>query len=154
MIDIILISILIRATGGLLVDIGMVTGTYFSVPFLITGDSTTAIQVTVIGSLLMSAAYFVFFWTVGGMTPGKALMGLHVVSRAGHRVSFGRSLVRLFGYWVSLLFYGLGFWWIAIDNWREGWHDKIARSTVIYAWDSHPSERSLSSLVGAPEDQP
>jgi uncharacterized RDD family membrane protein YckC len=77
-----------------------------------------------------------------------------VVTRGGGRVSFGRSVVRLLGYTVSTLLYGLGYLWIAVDNWREGWHDKIARTAVIYAWDANPSDRSLSSLVGAPEDPP
>jgi uncharacterized RDD family membrane protein YckC len=154
MIDVVVISILIRATGWMLVDIQMVTGATFSLPGLTTGDVSLPIQVTAIGGLIMSGAYFVFFWTVGGLTPGKALLGLHLVSRAGQRVSFGRAVVRLFGYSASLLLYGLGYWWIAIDNWREGWHDKIARTTVIYAWDARPSDRSLSSLVGVPEDRP
>jgi len=133
----------------------MVTGTYFYLPVLTPiGDVTASIQVTVIGGLLISGAYFVLFWTLGGLTPGKALMGLRMVTRDGRRLSLMRSAVRLFGYLVSLLLYGLGFWWIALDNWREGWHDKMARTAVIYAWDAHPSSRSLSSLVGAPEDPP
>jgi uncharacterized RDD family membrane protein YckC len=155
MIDVILISILIRATGWILDDIRMVTGTYFYLPALTSlADSTTPIQVTVIGGLLISAAYFLFFWTVAGVTPGKGLMGLRTVTRDGRRLSLMRSAVRLFGYLVSLLLYGLGYGWIAIDNWREGWHDKIARTAVIYAWHAHPSDRSLSNLAGAPEDLP
>jgi uncharacterized RDD family membrane protein YckC len=154
MIDVILISILIRAMAAILVDIRMVTGTYIYLPGLTTGDVTMPIEVTVIGGLLMSGAYFVFFWTVAGLTPGKALMGLRVVTRDGRHVSLGRALVRLFGYSLSFLIYGLGYWWIAIDNWREGWHDKIAGTAVIYAWDAHPSNLSLGSLVEAPEDSP
>ncbi len=155
MIDVILISILIRATGWILEDIQMVTGTYFYLPALTAiADVTVPIHVTVIGGLLMSGAYFVFFWTVAGVTIGKGLMGLRIVTRDGRGLSLVRSLVRLFGYSVSILLYGLGYWWIAVDNWREGWHDKMARTAVIYAWDAHPSARSPSSLLGAPEDPP
>jgi len=153
LIDVILVSISIRATGWILEDIRMVTGTYFYLPVLTpTGDLTTSIQVTVIGGLLISAAYFLFFWTLAGVTPGKGLMGLRIVTRGGRRLSLWRSAVRLFGYLVSLLLYGLGYWWIAVDNWREGWHDKMARTAVIYSWDAHPSDRSLTSLAGAPDD--
>jgi uncharacterized RDD family membrane protein YckC len=101
------------------------------------------------GGLLMSAAYFVFFWSVAGTTPGKAVMGLGVVTRDGRRLSLVRSMVRLFGYVLSTLLYGLGYLWIAIDNWREGWHDKIARTAVVYAWDAHPSDRSVANAVVA-----
>ncbi len=155
MIDVILISIAIRATGWILDDIRMVTGTYFYLPALTSlGDATAPIYVTVAGGLLMSAAYFVFFWTLAGVTPGKGLLGLRVITRDGRRLSLLRSLVRLLGYTLSTAIYGLGYLWIAIDNWREGWHDKIARTAVIYAWHAHASDRSLGGLVGAPEDQP
>ena len=42
--------------------------------------------------------------------------------------------------------------WIAIDNRREAWHDKIAKTAVIYAWDAFPSTRSLRSIIRASAD--
>ncbi|MFN2241977.1 MAG: hypothetical protein ACK2U2_06795, partial [Anaerolineae bacterium] len=56
------------------------------------------------------------------------------------------------GYWLSTLLYGLGYLWIAIDNRREAWHDKIARTAVIYAWDARPSTRSLGSVIRSAEE--
>jgi uncharacterized RDD family membrane protein YckC len=154
-IDVILISILIRATGWLLEDVRMVTGTYFALPGLTPASAGTAsIQVTVIGGLLMSAAYFLFFWALAGVTPGKGLMGLRVVTRDGRPLSLVRSAVRLFGYLVSLPLYAMGYWWIAIDNWREAWHDKRAKTAVLYTWDAHPSDRSLRNLMGGSKDLP
>ena len=148
----ILISIIVRGTGWLLEDIRIVTGASFNLPFLTSaGDGTAPIFVTVGGGLFMSAAYFVFFWRVAGITPGKALMGVRVVTRDGRGLSLARSTVRLFGYALSTLFYGLGYLWIAIDNRREAWHDKIARTAVVYAWDARPSDWFLSDAVGAPE---
>lgn len=133
----------------------MVTGWYPYLPAITsTSDIRTPIYVTVGGGLLISAVYFVFFWTLAGVTPGKALAGLRVVTRDGRHLSLVRSIIRLFGYWVSTLLYGLGYLWIAIDNRREAWHDKIARTAVIYAWDAHRSTRSLDSVVGAAEDPP
>ena len=153
LVDVILISIIVRGTGWLLEDIRIVTGATFNLPFLTSGgDGMAPIYVTVGGGLFMSAAYFVFFWTVAGITPGKALLGVRVVTRDGGRVSLVRSMIRLFGYTLSTLFYGLGYLWIAIDNRREAWHDKIARTAVIYAWDARPSDRSLVSAGGITED--
>jgi uncharacterized RDD family membrane protein YckC len=155
-IDVVFISILIRGTGWLLEDLRMATGTYLALPGLTpAGAGTTMpIQVTVVGGLVMSAAYFLFFWALAGVTPGKGLMGLRIVTRDGRPVSLLRSVIRLLGYLISLLFYALGYWWIAIDNWREAWHDKMARTAVIYTWDAHPSDRSLRNLMGASEDLP
>jgi uncharacterized RDD family membrane protein YckC len=152
-IDVIIVSIAIRAIEWLLQDLQMATGW---APLPMVGSSTAGsavpIFVTLGGGLLMSAVYFLFFWTVAGVTPGKGLMGLRVVRRDGSGLSFLRSLLRLFGYWLSTLLYGLGYLWIAIDNRREAWHDKIARTAVIYAWDARPSTRSLGSVIRSAED--
>jgi uncharacterized RDD family membrane protein YckC len=88
-------------------------------------------------SLLYSAAYFLFFWTIIGQTPGKILMGLRIVTTDGQTtLSFTRSVRRLLGYIVSILSLWIGFLWILVDNRRQGWHDKIAGTIVIYVWDA------------------
>jgi uncharacterized RDD family membrane protein YckC len=96
-------------------------------------DNTTlniAIGSTVFA--LFVIGYFVFFWTLVGYTPGKALLGIKVVRKNGTKLSFGRSLVRFFAYWISLIPLGLGFFWILWDRNRQGWHDKIAGTQVLY----------------------
>jgi uncharacterized RDD family membrane protein YckC len=87
--------------------------------------------------------YNVFFISVAGQTPGKALMGIRVVPLGGGKVSFWRATLRYIGYYLSGGAIGLGFLWILIDDRRMGWHDKIARTCVIYAWDARPDERFL-----------
>jgi uncharacterized RDD family membrane protein YckC len=37
----------------------------------------------------------------------------------------------------------LGFLWILIDNRRQGWHDKMAGTCVIYNWPARPDENFL-----------
>jgi uncharacterized RDD family membrane protein YckC len=81
---------------------------------------------------LVVLSYFVFFWTLVGYTPGKALMGLRVVRQDGQPLSFRRALVRYLCYWVSAIPLFLGFIWILFDHQHEGWHDKIADTHVIY----------------------
>ena len=94
-------------------------------------------------ALLYSAAYFIFFWTLAGQTPGKMLMGLRVVTTDGQALSLVRSVRRFIGYIVSILALWIGFLWILVDNRRQGWHDRIAGTLVIYAWDA----RSGSNLT-------
>jgi len=81
---------------------------------------------------LLGIAYFTFFWTLVGFTPGKALLGLKIMRRNGARISFGRSLVRFFAYWISAIPLFLGFLWILWDPKRQGWHDKIVDTQVFY----------------------
>jgi uncharacterized RDD family membrane protein YckC len=94
--------------------------------------------------------YFIFFWVISGFTPGKALLGLRVVRSDGRPVNLGRAVLRLIAYLIAALPLFLGFIWILFDNRRQGWHDKIARTYVIYVWDknSHPL------AAGSPEHAP
>jgi uncharacterized RDD family membrane protein YckC len=88
-----------------------------------------------IGATLASLfviGYSTFFWSLVGFTPGKALLGLKVVRKDGGRVSFGRALLRFFAYWISMLPLFLGFFWVLWDSNRQGWHDKIAGTQVLY----------------------
>lgn len=80
--------------------------------------------------------YFLFFWTLAGFTPGKGLMGLRVIRRDGSDVTVGVALRRFFGYWVSAIVFFVGFLWVIVDRRRQGWHDKIAGTVVIYDWPS------------------
>jgi uncharacterized RDD family membrane protein YckC len=81
---------------------------------------------------LFGIAYFIFFWTLVGFTPGKALLGLKIMRRNGAKISFGRSLVRFFAYWISAIPLFLGFLWILWDPKRQSWHDKIVDTQVFY----------------------
>jgi uncharacterized RDD family membrane protein YckC len=81
---------------------------------------------------LLVIGYYTFFWSLVGFTPGKAILGLKVVRSNGEKLSFGRSLVRFFSYWISAIPLFLGFFWVLWDSKRQCWHDKIAGSQVIY----------------------
>ena len=87
---------------------------------------------------LIVLVYFVFFWTLVGYTPGKALLGLRIVRQDGRNISAGRALVRYLGYWVSAVPFFLGFIWILFDRKHEGWHDKLAGTHVRYIQEKHP----------------
>ena len=47
----------------------------------------------------------------------------------------GRSLLRLIGYGLSALALWLGYVWIIIDDERQGWHDHLAGTYVIYDYE-------------------
>ena len=92
---------------------------------------------------LISFGYDIAFWTLAGQTPGKQLVGVRVVRTDGRRIEFGRAVVRRLGYILSSLLY-LGFLWILFDNRRQGWHDKLADTIVVYTW---PEEELRGTMV-------
>jgi len=94
-------------------------------------------------TLLLVICYFVFFWYTVGQTPGKAFMGIRIVTTEGEKLSLWKVFLRYLGYILSGMFLGFGFLWILVDDKRMGWHDKIAKTCVIYTWDACPDERFL-----------
>jgi len=87
---------------------------------------------------LVVLIYFVFFWTLVGYTPGKALLGLQIVRQDGQPLSVGRALLRFLAYWISAIPLFLGFIWVLFDRQHEGWHDKISNTHVIYIPSKYP----------------
>ncbi len=81
---------------------------------------------------LSSVAYFIIFWsTASGQTPGKMALGIKIISTAGQPPTFGQAILRYIGYMISGFIMNLGFLWIAIDDQRQGWHDKVAKTYVV-----------------------
>lgn len=83
--------------------------------------------------ILIAVSYNLGFWLLVGQTPGKRIMGVRIVRTNGERLRFRDAVVRYVGYWVSAILF-LGYLWILVDNRRQGFHDKMARTLVIYSW--------------------
>jgi uncharacterized RDD family membrane protein YckC len=113
-------------------------------------DSAIDVASAILAILLtfgVNIGYPVFFWTLTGQTPGLTIMGLRVVTIDGHYLSLGRSVRRLIGYFISALPLFLGFFWILVDDRRQGWHDKIGGTCVVYTWHARPDETFFRKLL-------
>lgn len=111
---------------------------------------TLTCNLTTLLLLLFAALFFptylVLFWTLTGETPGMRVMGVRVVRSDGRRLSLWVAIKRLFGYFVCLLTLGLGFLWVLLDNQRQGLHDILAGTVVIYAWDARLRARFIDRM--------
>jgi uncharacterized RDD family membrane protein YckC len=103
--------------------------------------SLPVIQVSVI------PLYYLVSWSLSGQTPGKAALGVRIVRVNGKRMGLVTAAVRYVGYLVSMLALGLGFFWILVDDRRQGWHDKMARTCVIYTWSARTDQYFLWRVV-------
>jgi uncharacterized RDD family membrane protein YckC len=97
-------------------------------------------------AIILSPLYFVFFWSLTGQTLGQRVMGLRVVRLNSRRLGIGLSLVRWIGYQICIFTLGIGFLWVLVDNRRMGWHDKLARTCVVYAWPAVQNERFVAKV--------
>lgn len=81
--------------------------------------------------LLTFATYFIVLWGTKGTTIGGIVCSLKVVRLDDRPVDWPTALVRALASFISLVPAGLGFIWVAFDDQRQSWHDKIAGTTVV-----------------------
>lgn len=80
---------------------------------------------------LYSLAYFAGMWFWKGTTVGGILLNLKVVRTDAQPLTWPVCLVRALAAAFSTIVLFLGFFWIAWDRDREGWHDKLAGTAVV-----------------------
>ncbi|HXI76264.1 MAG TPA: RDD family protein, partial [Steroidobacteraceae bacterium] len=81
--------------------------------------------------LLVLAAYGAVMWKLRGSTVGGIVFDLRVVRLDGRAVDWETAIIRALSCFLSLAVAGLGFFWIAIDDNSQAWHDKIAGTVVV-----------------------
>jgi uncharacterized RDD family membrane protein YckC len=96
-----------------------------------------------LSGILLVSAYIVIGWSINGQTVGNLLLGIRVVGHEGGRVSFSRAVLRLLGAYISGFLLFIGFLWALFDGRRQGWHDKLAGTVVVYDWPAIPDEQFL-----------
>jgi len=83
--------------------------------------------------LIVTISYDIGFWLLAGQTPGKRMMGLRILRSDGTRLHLANAVRREIGYALSGILF-LGYLWILFDNRRQGFHDKLAGTIVVYSW--------------------
>lgn len=81
---------------------------------------------------ILPMLWVILFWKYKSATPGKIMMGMSIVdATTGATPTFPKLVLRYFAYVVSALPCLLGFFWIAWDKRKQGFHDKIANTVVV-----------------------
>lgn len=96
---------------------------------------------------LLPFALAVWLWLRYGATPGKLLLECRIVDAESlGPISPRQAVLRYLGYILSMLPFYLGFLWIAWDKRKQGFHDKVAGTVVLYA-PADESDKSLAQLM-------
>jgi len=83
-------------------------------------------------SYILPLVITLIFWSYKAATPGKMILGMKIVdAETLEKVSNGRLAIRYLGYYVSMIVLLLGFFWVAWDKKKQGWHDKFAKTVVV-----------------------
>lgn len=90
------------------------------------------IDKTILFLLLLFIFYHALFLGRFKTTPGKGFFGLSIIpSKDSERFGYSETFLRTLSYFISGLPMGTGFLWIAFDTYKQGWHDKIAKTSVL-----------------------
>ena len=77
------------------------------------------------------AIYCISLWATKGATIGGIICGLKVVRLDDRPVTWSVAGVRGLSAFLSLAIAGLGFIWVAFNDDKQSWHDKIAGTTIV-----------------------
>jgi uncharacterized RDD family membrane protein YckC len=87
------------------------------------------------GWFVAVSAYFVFFWSSLGQTPGMRLLAVRVRARDGESPGVVRSLVRFVGLVLAIVPLFAGILPALFDDRRRALQDFLAGTTVVYDED-------------------
>ena len=74
----------------------------------------------------------ILLWKYYQATPGKMIFKATIVdAKTGGKPALKQWIIRYLGYFVSLLPFGLGYFWVAFDKKKQSFHDKLAKTLVI-----------------------
>jgi len=128
-IDSFLLSILL----GMLFGASFINASIFTLEGILRATFTLAITVG--------------FWVNFLGTPGKLLLGCQVVDADTFDVmTLKQATIRFVSYLASMLPLMLGFLWVAIDPRKQGFHDKLANTVVLYNANIEADDESRKNL--------
>lgn len=82
--------------------------------------------------LFILLGLIMFFWIKKQATPGKMLLSLKIVDeKTLGEPSIFQYIMRMFGYFLSCLPFGLGLVNVALNKRKRAWHDFLAGTVVI-----------------------
>ncbi len=99
---------------------------------LATGFLGSVIHLNGPGFLFVAmATYSAVMWKHKGTTIGGVICGLKVVRLDDRPLDWSVSIIRALTAFLSFCVAGLGFIWVAFDDDKQSWHDKVAGTTIV-----------------------
>lgn len=83
--------------------------------------------------LLVTYLFFGWFWTRGGQTLGMRAWKIKVCTTKGGNLSWTQATARFLAALISWGLGGLGFLWILFNKNRNGWHDLLSKTQIVWA---------------------
>ena len=130
-IDVGLMSAALSIGSGLLASV---------IPFAFgSNDGLSALGFLGFGTLgfLVGGSVLVAFWALVGQTPGMRLLSIHLEREGTRALGLRPAIRRLMALPLAILPAGMGMLAILVSPTRQGWHDRIAGTKVVYDQSKH-----------------
>ncbi len=121
-------------TLAALVDSVLVLFLIYPLLFFVLKDPLGTSTAGLLVQLILPAVAIMIFWQAKSASPGKMALGAVIVDadtlgKPGNK----QWLIRYLGYYVSTIPLMLGLIWVGIDKRKQGWHDKMANTVVVFS---------------------
>jgi len=108
------------------------------------GASVAAILAGIGVWIVIGGIYLTFFWSLAGQTPGMRLLGIRIEHEGSHRLGFKTARRRVVALLLAIIPLGLGLVGIVTREKRQGFHDRVAGTEVLYG---KPTIRLFAGLT-------
>ncbi|HLG30040.1 MAG TPA: RDD family protein [Candidatus Brocadiales bacterium] len=113
-----ILDVIIIGVPAFILQVGLVFATGVS----------SLVYVIELGAIVLT----VYLDGIKGGTPGKLILGLRIVNDKGNYIGIPMAILRYIGKILSAVILGIGYIMIAFTEKKQGLHDKIAKTYVIY----------------------
>ena len=80
---------------------------------------------------LLDYNYYTLFWVYRGQTPGKRMMKTKLIKVDGTVFTYKDAFVRYWVWMIGVALLGIGYFWIAWHNNKQGWNDIVSKTYVV-----------------------
>lgn len=124
--------------GASLIDAIILAMFTLPITMMVYGDSMWENESFIMGpadflvNWVLPALTVILFWLYKSATPGKMILKLKVLNAEdGQALSVGQAIGRYLGYFVAMISFFIGIFWVGFDKKKQGWHDKLAKTVVV-----------------------
>ena len=133
---------LIKQLAAMLYDSLLIFGVlFFASAIAILFNQGDAIESSLWFSLYLLLTLFTFyawFWKKSGQTLGMRVWKIRIIAESGGNPDWGTCYLRLISAVLSLLCFGLGYWWRIFKPYT--WQDRLSKTRIIDVSNASPGK--------------
>ena len=84
-----------------------------------------------VGWILTIMFFFAYFWRKSGQTLGMKTWRMKIINQDNRYPSYKQGFIRCFLAALSLLVFGIGYWWVLTNPERQTLHDQLSKTKTI-----------------------